>query len=228
MKIFTKFLAGCSTVLLLTTAVKGQTNGYDSTTRPNSFKMQVERFKSYPNSKKDIIFLGNSITAGTDWAELLQEPNAKNRGISGDITFGVLERLNEVTEGKPAKVFILIGINDLGRKIPDNVIFHNYEQIVQRIKTESPSTKIYFQSVLPTNDSFPAKNQFHKQGNIQFLNNGLKQLAAKEKFTFIDLHSRFLDNAGQLDARFTYDGLHLNPAGYLHWAKILKEGGYLK
>lgn len=228
MQIISRYMAGLCIASLLSTAACAQSASYDSTARPNNFKMQVERFRSYPNSNKDIVFLGNSITAGTDWAELLQEPKARNRGISGDITFGVLERLNEVTEGKPAKVFILIGINDLGRKIPDEVIFNNYLQIVQRIKAESPATKIYFQSVLPTNDSFPAKNQFHKQENISFLNNALKQLAAKERFTFIDLHSRFLDNAGQLDARYTYDGLHLNPAGYLHWAAILKEGGYLK
>jgi hypothetical protein len=62
----------------------------DSTVRPGSFKNLVELFRSYPNSNKDIIFLGNSITAGVNWAELLNNPYAKNRGISGDITFGVL------------------------------------------------------------------------------------------------------------------------------------------
>jgi hypothetical protein len=48
------------------------------------------------------MFLGNSITNHVDWEELLGMPNARNRGISGYITYGVLERLDEVIEGHPA------------------------------------------------------------------------------------------------------------------------------
>src|SRR4051812_41615083 len=83
----------------------GQNVKWDSTYRPGSYATKVDQFKSYPNKNSDIIFFGNSITAGTDWNELLGIDNARNRGISGDISFGLLERLDEVTEGKPAKVF---------------------------------------------------------------------------------------------------------------------------
>ena len=65
--------------------------------RPGAYALKTGQFRSYPNSRKDIIFLGNSITAGTDWSELLGNPHARNRGISGDITFGILGRLDEVT-----------------------------------------------------------------------------------------------------------------------------------
>src|SRR5262245_29182085 len=131
--------------LLLPCCVAAQQATVDSAARPAIYPIKVGQFRSYPNSTKDIIFLGNSITAGTDWAELLGMPNARNRGISGDITFGVLERLDEVTEGKPAKVFILIGINDIQRNIPDTLIVQNYQKMIRRIKAESPATKIYFQ-----------------------------------------------------------------------------------
>src|SRR5688572_25430872 len=125
---------------------------WDSLHRPGNFKLKVEQFRSYPNSSKDIIFLGNSITAGVDWNELLQLKRVRNRGISGDISFGILERLDEITEGKPAKVFILIGINDISRNIPDSVILRNYKNMVQRIKQHSPRTKIYFQTLMPVNN----------------------------------------------------------------------------
>src|SRR5262245_28803700 len=97
--------------LLMSLNGLAQETKIDSAVRPGSYKLRLGLFKSYPNSKNDIIFLGNSITQGVDWAELLQNPNCRNRGISGDITYGVLERLSEVTEGKPATVFILIVIN---------------------------------------------------------------------------------------------------------------------
>src|SRR5690606_12338396 len=88
---------------------------YDSTYRPDIYASRVEMFKSFPTTDKDIVFIGNSITFWADWQELLKTSHVKNRGIPGDISFGVLERLDEVIEGKPRKIFIMIGINDLAR-----------------------------------------------------------------------------------------------------------------
>ncbi len=197
---------------------------WDSTHRPNSFVLKADQFRSYPDSRKDIIFLGNSITAGTDWMELLGNKNMRNRGISGDITFGVLERLNEVTSGKPACVFILIGINDVARGIPDSVILHNYHRIIRRIKTESPGTKIYFHTLLPVNNEFtPSRNHFNRDEHILYINKELKKMGESERITIIDLYTPFLDASNKLDKKYTYDGLHLNAAGYLKWAEILKK-----
>lgn len=210
-------------------SLQGQTASWDSTHRPGNFKIKWEQFKSYPDAKTDIIFFGNSITAGTDWNELLGMSNCRNRGISGDITFGLLERLDEVTEGKPAKIFILIGINDISRNIPDEVILENYRKMVHRIRAASPATKIYFQMLMPVNDEFtPFKNHYNKDEHIQAVNEGLKKLGVSEKITIIDLHAPFLDEYKKLDKRYTMDGLHLNAAGYKIWADLLKKGGYLK
>jgi lysophospholipase L1-like esterase len=209
-------------LLFVSLQSQAQQPKWDSTFRPGSYALKVDQFRSYPNSKKDIIFLGNSITAGADWNELLGLPQARNRGISGDITYGVLERLDEVTAGKPAKVFVLIGINDMARNIPDSVILANYEKIIHRIKKESPATRIYFNTLLPVNNSFPDKNHFNKDEHIAALNAGLRKIAAREKITLIDIHDHFLDKDKKLDKQYTYDGLHLNAAGYTHWASLLK------
>jgi lysophospholipase L1-like esterase len=197
---------------------------YDSTVRPGSYQLKVGEFRSFPNSKNDIIFLGNSITAGIDWHELLQKSNCLNRGISGDVTFGVLERLDEVTEGKPAKVFILIGINDISRNFPDEVILNNYRRIIRRIKAESPNTKIYFQTLMPVNNEFTQfKNHYNKDEHILAVNEGLKKIGAEENITIIDLYPHFLDAGKKLDKRYTLDGLHLNAEGYEVWAGVLKK-----
>jgi lysophospholipase L1-like esterase len=154
-------------------------------------------------------------------------PEARNRGISGDITFGVLERLDEVIEGRPAKVFILIGINDISRNIPDSVILNNDRKIIKRIKEGSPKTKIYFQTLMPVNNTFTQfKNHYNKDEHIQTVNNGLKKIAAEENITLIDLHAHFLDSEGRLDKNYTFDGLHPNAKGYEVWKKILLP--YLK
>src|SRR5687767_13142057 len=196
----------------------------DSAIRPGSYKLRLGFFKNYPNSKKDIIFVGNSITQGIDWAELLQNKHARNRGISGDITYGVLERLREITEGQPAKVFVLIGINDIEHNIPDSLIVNNYRRIIRQIKAESPRTKIYFHTLLPVNNEFTQfKKHYNKDEHIAFVNMELKKITAEENVTLIDLHPHFLDASNKLDKRYTVDGLHLNAEGYKVWAGILKE-----
>ncbi|MER2996534.1 GDSL-type esterase/lipase family protein [Pontibacter populi] len=197
---------------------------YDSTYRPGTYQVQVDYFRKYKNSKKDILFLGNSLTAHIDWAELLENKNVRNRGISSDITFGVLERLDEVIEGKPAKVFLLIGINDISRNVPEEVILANYRKIVRRIKAGSPKTKIYVQTLLPTNNSFDKfKKHYNKEKQTSTVNQGIKQIAAEENVTLIDLHPNFADTEGKLKLEYTHDGLHLTIDGYKVWAEILKK-----
>ncbi|QNR86516.1 sialate O-acetylesterase [Pedobacter riviphilus] len=200
---------------------------WDSTYRPGKYVEQVAKFKADPKSKKDIVFLGNSITAGTDWAKLLDLPQAKNRGISGDITFGVLERLQDVIDGKPAKVFILIGINDISRNIPDSVILRNYKTMIARIRKGSKKTKIYFNTLLPVNAAFEKfKNHYGKDEHILWLNDEIRKFDAKN-VTVIDLYPNFTDLDKHLKAELTKDGLHLIPAGYQVWADLLKKSGYL-
>ena len=216
----------CITVGL--SSITAQTLPWDSTMRPQNYKANLQEFKANPIVKGDYVFLGNSITAAGNWAKLLDLPQAKNRGISGDITFGVLERLDEVIAGKPAKLFVLIGINDISRNIPDSVILTNYKRIIKRVRTGSPKTQIYFNTLLPVNASFERfKRHYGKDQHILWLNKEIKKLAAK-KVDIIDLYPHFTDEEQRLKAELTKDGLHLIPEGYKVWAELLKKGKYLK
>ncbi len=218
-------------VLLLTvsTNLNAQIAKWDSTYRPSKYAEQVANFKSDPAfSKKDIVFLGNSITAGTNWSTLLNLPQAKNRGISGDITYGVLERLQEVIDRKPAKVFILIGINDISRNIPDSLILSNYKKMIERIRKGTKKTQIYFYTLLPVNASFGKfKNHYGKDEHILFINSEIRKLNAKN-VKVIDLYPLFLDKENHLKAELTKDGLHLLPEGYKVWADFLNKEKYLR
>lgn len=226
---FQKIITGLSLILVFTLGtVSAQEVKWDSTHRPGDFLKKVEAFQAEGIGKKDFVFLGNSITAGTNWGKLLDLPNAKNRGISGDITFGVLERLDQVISAKPAKVFVLIGINDVSRNIPDSVILKNYKSIISRIKAGSKRTKIYFYTLLPVNSSFNKfKNHYGKDEHILWLNAEIRNFSDK-KVTVIDLYTHFLDAENRLKSELTHDGLHLKPEGYQVWAELLKKGGYLK
>ena len=51
--------------------------------------------------------------------------------------------MDAVVKGKPAKIFIPIGINDISRGIEVEIIVQNMKQIVEKIQNESPKTKVY-------------------------------------------------------------------------------------
>ncbi len=210
--------------------VYAQKRTYDTLTNmPDHYLKRVELFEKEPIQKNGIIMVGNSITEGANWRLLLNDTTVINRGISGDVTFGVLNRIKDITDRKPSKVFILIGINDLSCNTPDEVIIENIFNIIGKIHRGSSETEIFVQSILPTNESFENLNiNFVGKGeHIITINNQLKKYPSKMKYTYVDLYSDFLDADGRMDAKYSSDGLHLNAAGYDHWITILKKEKYL-
>lgn len=220
-------------LLGLVTASQAQFNsnnqrGYDTIPNlPEHYANKVAQFQQEPMIKGRVIFLGNSITEGGNWKQLLGDTTVINRGIGGDNTFGVLKRLDEVTRRKPSKLFILIGINDLSKDIPPAVIAANYRTIIRRVKAESPTTRIYVQSILPLNTTvrnFPPR--YDKQDAVNETNRLIKAMAIAEKVSYINLVPLMVDAQRQLKAEYTGDGLHLKAAGYRQWADFLKKQGY--
>ncbi len=176
------------------------------------------QFELLPNSADEIIFLGNSITDGCEWAELFNNPSIKNRGISGDRTQGILDRMTEITESHPKKIFIMIGINDLSAKISTAKILENYQSIIDTIRQSTPETRIFIQSVLPTYQLPHIQND-----SVAYLNSKLEILASKFKIDFIDLYSKFINEDGELNMNLSSDGLHLNGEGYLLWKREIED-----
>jgi len=183
-------------------------------------------FNNLASPINSIYFLGDSFTDNCEWNELLSNPKIKNRGINGDTTEGVLNRLTQITQSKPQKIFIMIGINDLLNNIETNKILDNYQKIITIIKKDSPTTKIYIESILPMNFELDKAKRNVNNQNILDFNNNLNKLANNSDIFYIDLYSAFLDSSGQLNQKYTLDGIHLNGQGYLIWKNQLAN--YLK
>lgn len=196
----------------------------DSSYANGHYLQRLDFFKKMPNQKNEIVFLGNSITEGGKWQELIPKKNVVNRGISGDVTFGVVARMDEVLASKPARIFILIGINDMKRGTPQNVILDNYKRIIAKIKEASPATKVYMQSILPINKKMlPASYEKLSNANILEFNLKLKSFCEVQGLNYINLHEVFEGADGELKKELSIDGLHLKSAAYILWAGYLKK-----
>ncbi len=170
-------------------------------------------FAAYPVAAGDVVFVGDSITAGAQWNELFPGVPVRNRGIGGDRTEDILARFDPLAVGPASKVFLKIGTNDLGAGIDEATVLENYEKILDRFEREAPSTTVYVQSVLPRASSY--------REVVESLNVGIEALAAERGLEFIDLYPAFLDEDGSIRDVLSYDELHLTGEGYRLWQEQL-------
>ena len=175
---------------------------------------------------EDIVMLGNSLTeAGKDWGARLKKKNVRNRGIIGDEAMGVYDRLHQILPGHPAKLFLLIGINDVSHDLSADSVVTLITRLIDRIQQESPQTKIYLQSLLPINESVcKYKTMIGKTDVVPAINQQLKDLTVSRQITFIDLFPLFTEKGTNvLRKELTNDGLHLTEEGYKIWSKKLRK-----
>ncbi len=178
-------------------------------------KGREDVFRSLPNDSAEIVFVGNSLTEGFPLVEMFKNASIKNRGISGEISSNVLNRIDEIVESKPEKIFLSIGVNDLKNEIHHDTLFKNKVAVIETIQECSPSTEIFIQSVLPTSGIYSRLNQAIVQHNEK-----MKSYCEQNGIAFLNSAPVF-QVEGQLKKELTYDGLHLNAAGYKKWASFL-------
>lgn len=214
--------------LVLTAGYTQTAKKIDSSYANWYYQARFDLFQQLTNKKVDIVFLGNSITERGEWHELIPGKRVANRGIGGDNSFGVLARLDGIVAQEPSTIFMMIGINDLGRGLPVEVIVNNYRRIIERFRADLPRTRLYVQSVLPMNEAL-LKYDYLKGKNVKVreLNKELKKLAAQYSLTFINLHEALADAQDELKKEYTTDGIHVNTDAYLVWVAYLKANHYL-
>ncbi len=189
-----------------------------------TYTARMEQFYSQHLDSGAVVFFGNSITQAGKWSDYFDESKIVNRGISGDNTEGMLARINEIASYKPAKIFIMAGINDISLSRSNSKIMKNYRALIEEIIRTSPNTMIYIQSVLPINNDFGVYTRLSgKENQIIDLNKRLFVLAAKEGLEYINLHSLYCDENGKLREEFTNDGIHLYDEAYYLWANIIRN-----
>jgi len=173
-------------------------------------------------TSNDIVFLGDSLTESFDLQKYFGESNLRNRGMSGNMTEHVLYRLEEILKTKPAILFLMIGINDIYQGIKPDIVIRNISRILTEMHENSSATKIFCQSILPVNEtrllSFENINS-----KVYEVNNSLRDFCTTNNISFIDIHPDFLNHQGQMDEKYTYDGVHLTEQGYMHWSQLIKN-----
>ncbi len=209
MKIVTVILA---LLLLCGCAGPAQRKEPEKTTETN------ERTEESVNFDCDLLFLGDSITADSDFREYFPECSVVNLGVYGDTLLQILARVDAVRSANPAKIFLLGGINSLR---PDNVdeCLAQYARLLDALREACPEASICVQSVLPVGTELDPEGSLNDA--VRRFNAGLEPLAREKGCDFADIYAAY-EKDGAMDPALTRDGVHLNFTAYGPWAEVIQ------
>lgn len=166
------------------------------------FEKENEEFKG---KDVDVVFLGDSLTDGYNVKEFYPEFTVLNRGIGGDTSVWLEERLDvSLYAVQPKVAVMLIGANNM------DTMLENYESILKSFKENAPRTKIVLLSLTSMSGEWGKKNQLAAYNNVQ-----IKMYAEIYGYEYVDLYSALLNlETGEIYDEYTTDGGHLTQKGY--------------
>jgi lysophospholipase L1-like esterase len=175
-----------------------------------------------------IVFLGDSITYSYNLKHHFTDENIINSGIWGDRTDQAFSRLDtDVIAYNPKKIFILLGINDVGYGRTNKDITKRMSAIIKKLQKDCPSSKIYLLSVCPLNISdfevwyLPMSEGINDK--VDELNLLYIELANKFNINYIDISSSLKNENNELIKEYSVEGLHLTEAAYEIASEVLKD-----
>ena len=170
-----------------------------------------------PHPRKNIVFFGDSLTAGYGVAPGQSFPSlikrsidslhlpyeVTNAGVSGETSSGGRDRIAWVLR-QPVDIFILeLGANDGLRGIPVTGTTANLQAIIDAVKAKYPAARIVLAGMqMPPSMGATYTTAFR---------NIFPTLAAKNHTALIPF---LLQNVGGIPSLNQPDGIHPNPAGH--------------
>ena len=188
---------------------------------------RYDSFKVLETNNESIVFIGNSITDMHCWPEAFKTSDGRylpivNRGNSGTYSTEQSNNLESYIAGKPKKVFMMIGTNDIatsgGLNFSGEQVLQYVKSMVDRIHMRSPETKIYLYSILNN------KTNNRVEATWLHTNKIVKEYVEAqdvEWLTYIDLYDK-LTGVAQ-GGVWSYDYLHLTAAAYKVWCETICE-----
>jgi lysophospholipase L1-like esterase len=164
-----------------------------------------------------ILFIGDSITHGTNWSTKIDFAQVENIAVPGYSTEDVIEQLGTVDLNSYQVVSLLVGTNDFGNIELDRTgedVGRRVCEVIDQIIKRSSETQIVVNSILPRDLRFTER--------IEIANRHISSYS-HERIIYLDCWGA-LANENYLRPEFLLeDGfdVHLSESGYEAWAAIL-------
>lgn len=178
------------------------------------------------------VFVGDACTQGIVSYQILTKDRviasgglAVSRALSTKLKTesGSAKLLDALKAKNPAKVYILIGTNDLQDLSSADEYASYYGKLLDALKTGLPSAKIYAQSILPVTANYEAKHAKITNSRIDEFNEALKTVCGQKNAVYLDVASLFKGTDGKLPSASSTDGLNIRKKCYFTWLNYLSS-----
>lgn len=127
-----------------------------------------------------------------------------------------------LTEHQFKKVYLMLGINELGTGSAES-FGNSYMEVIRTIQELQPDAIIYLQAIMNISQSKEEEHTYINNEEIAERNEVLKTFADNTKIFWLDANSAVCDEDGFLIADYTFDGVHLKAKFVSVWLDWLKS-----
>ena len=178
----------------------------------------------------DAVFLGDSRTDGFRLYSGLREGTylcAVGATVESvfskdvDTPQGRMPLLDALAEMECGKIYIMLGVNELGW--PGTDLFRSKgAELIRRIQADHPDALIMIQSILPVSALQDARGSYVNNGRVADYNAVWRDLAEELGVFYVAVDEMLTGEDGCLPADLNFDGVHLNPDGCAVWLEYLR------
>lgn len=180
----------------------------------------------------DALFIGDSRTEGLRNFDGLD--NATYYAVKGLMVSTIFTKpaveingkkipvMQALKEKKYGKIYIMLGVNELGWGSFDTFI-KDYQKAVDQIKISQPGAAVYVQSILPVTAQKSRTDKIYNNQKIESYNKAIEKMAAKNNVHYLAVNTAVSDSAGNLPANGSADGVHLNREYCKKWCEYLRS-----
>jgi lysophospholipase L1-like esterase len=190
---------------------------------PAQWAANIDRFTAadaaHPPPAGAVVFVGSSsIRFWTTLAEDFPGIACLNRGFGGsELADSAFYADRIVIPYQPRLVVVYAGENDLWAGKTPATILADFRAFRTKVHAALPRTKILFLAIKESPSRARIRDQVFAANRLL-----AADCATDPRCTFVDVATPLLDASGRTRPElFRPDGLHLLPAGYAVWAKVL-------
>lgn len=206
-------------------APSSQQSSSQASATQSSVPKQPSTGVTEPAAMNDALFIGDSLTVGISlYAKLdadffaatsLNTSTALSKSVEVK-GFGSTTLENLLKNRRYGKIYIMLGINEIGSK--PEALLERYKKVISLVRSTQPEAAVIVMANMHVSAAHRIDNS-----RINSFNSLLATVADNKKIFFIDVNPVFDDENGNLAASRTSDGVHLYSKDYAEWGRWIAE-----
>lgn len=125
------------------------------------------------------------------------------------------------------KIYIMLGINELGTGTPDSFAAQ-FQTVVDQVRELQPAAVVFVESIMHVTAGKDAQGTYINNPEIDARNEKLKQLADHQNIFYIDANEVMDEpGTGKMREEYSFDGVHLQVKYIEVWREFLLDHGII-